>query len=102
VALSIPICGRCERILGVRDPAAVNLDEFVAMPLCFWPVQHLCAPVSPWLLLAFGFLLFRLFDVWKPFGIAAVQRLPGGWGIVLDDLLAAIFAAVSCALVHLL
>jgi phosphatidylglycerophosphatase A len=102
VVLSIPVCGRCERILGIPDPGAVNLDEFLAMPLCFWPVQHLCGPISPWLLLPLGFLLFRYFDIRKPLGISSIQRLPGGYGIIFDDLLAASYvSALVCLAVCL-
>jgi phosphatidylglycerophosphatase A len=44
-----------------------------------------------------GFALFRLFDIAKPFGISRLQRLPGGWGVVIDDLAAAL---VACAVLH--
>ena len=44
-----------------------------------------------WLL---GFILFRLFDIWKPFPIRHLEKLPGGWGIMADDWLAGIYAAI--------
>jgi len=44
------------------------------------------------LFILLGFLLFRLFDITKPFGIKALEKLPGGFGIVLDDVMAAIYA----------
>ena len=47
---------------------------------------------DPWPLLPFA--LFRLFDIWKPGPVDAAQRLPGGWGIVMDDVLAGILAAL--------
>ncbi|MDR3316726.1 MAG: phosphatidylglycerophosphatase A [Puniceicoccales bacterium] len=95
VVISLWICGRCERILDTEDPAAVNLDECVAMPLCLWPAEYLFGlrVLSPWILLPVGFLFFRFFDIYKPFFINSLQRLPGGWGIVLDDLAA---AAIGC------
>jgi phosphatidylglycerophosphatase A len=42
-----------------------------------------------------GFLLFRLFDITKPFGVKALEKLPGGFGIVLDDVMAAIYANLA-------
>jgi phosphatidylglycerophosphatase A len=70
----------------------------VAIPLCFlgWPA--LVAVVPVWVALLAGFALFRLFDIAKPLGIARLQRLPGGWGVVVDDLAAALAA---CATLHL-
>jgi len=101
VWFAIAMCGEAEFRLGVRDPGEVILDEFVAMPLCFinWPAMQ----VGPWahwppigIYLA-GFALFRLFDITKPFGIKKLQDLPGGWGVVVDDLAAAL---LSCVVLH--
>jgi phosphatidylglycerophosphatase A len=47
-----------------------------------------------WTVLLAGFLLFRLFDIWKPFPIRRLEKLPGGWGIMADDWLAGIYAAI--------
>jgi phosphatidylglycerophosphatase A len=47
-----------------------------------------------WTVLLAGFLLFRLFDIWKPFPIRHLEKLPGGWGIMADDWLAGIYAAI--------
>ena len=41
-----------------------------------------------------GFLLFRLFDIWKPFPVRNLEKLPGGWGIMADDWLAGVYAAI--------
>jgi len=69
------------------------------MPLCFLGWQWL-PPDLPWLvLLLAGFGLFRFFDILKPLGINKLQSLPGGWGVVLDDVAAAL---ASCASLHLL
>ncbi len=98
--LSIPICGKAEKLLGKRDPGEIILDEFVAQPLVFLG--------TPWiltgsghlqdggilLLIASGFILFRLFDVTKPIGIKKLQSLHGGLGIVADDLAAAFVAGI--------
>jgi phosphatidylglycerophosphatase A len=48
----------------------------------------------PWPSLLAGFVLFRLFDIWKPWPIRKLEKLPGGWGIMADDWLAGIYAAI--------
>jgi phosphatidylglycerophosphatase A len=98
--LAVAICGEAEFRLGQRDPGGVILDEFVVMPLCFIGWQWL--PASwvndwPWAILLGGFGLFRFFDIAKPLGIARLQSLPGGWGVVADDFAAAL---ASCATLH--
>jgi len=95
--LAVAICGEAEFRLGRHDPGEVILDEFTAMPLCFlgWPAVAQVWP--PWAVFIGGFLLFRLFDIAKPFGIRKLQDLPAGWGIVVDDVAAALAA---CAVLH--
>ncbi len=92
--LAIPICGNAERILGKQDPGEIILDEFVAQPLVFLGVTWsfcLKPEISPQIpILAAGFILFRLFDILKPLGIRRLQFLPGGLGVVADDIGAAI------------
>ena len=70
----------------------------MAIPLCFlgWPA--LTATLPPWAVFLTGFALFRLFDITKPFGIGKLQDLPGGWGVVADDVAAAL---ATCATMHL-
>ena len=82
------------RDLGVADHGAIVIDEIVAfLPLCVF------ANKSP-LMLAVAFGLFRLFDIWKPFPIRQVERrVKGGFGVMIDDVLAAVYA---CAVVALL
>jgi phosphatidylglycerophosphatase A len=101
---AIAICGRAARVLGRKDPSAVIFDEYIAMPLCYWPLEQIFipSPVPLWALLLLGFGLFRLFDVRKPFIINSFQLLPGGYGIVFDDLAAALAAALSAAAILLL
>ncbi len=78
--------GREEARVGVRDPSSIVVDEVAGML-----VALLAAP--PGLGWALGlFLLFRVFDVWKPYPIHRLQDLPGGWGVVADDLLAGLYA----------
>lgn len=99
VYLAVGFCGEAEFRLGKRDPGSVILDEFVAMPLCMLGWQSLDGTAPRWLIFLGGFCLFRLFDVLKPFGISRLQDLPGGWGVVADDVAAALAACLS---LHLL
>jgi phosphatidylglycerophosphatase A len=96
--LAVVFCGEAEVRLGKTDPGEVILDEFVAMPLCFlgWHEVARVWPASA--VLIAGLLLFRLFDILKPFGIRQLQRLPGGWGVTIDDTAAALAA---CATLHI-
>jgi phosphatidylglycerophosphatase A len=76
-----------------KDPQAVVVDEVLGV----W-VTLAAAPALDWRYWVAGFALFRLFDIWKPFPIRAAERLPGGWGIVVDDLVAGLYGAVVLAL----
>ncbi|MEK7747590.1 MAG: phosphatidylglycerophosphatase A [Nitrospirota bacterium] len=78
--------------LGQKDPKSVVIDEIAAIFLVM-----LLIPAS-FLWQAFGFLLFRLFDITKPVGVREAEYLPGGLGIMADDLVAALY---SIALVWL-
>lgn len=96
--LAVGLCGEAEVRLGEKDPGRVVLDEFIVMPLCFLGWRALSGAPPLWAVLLAGFALFRLFDIWKPAGIGRLQRLPGGWGVVADDVAAALTA---CATLHL-
>ena len=89
VVLGVWVCGESARRLAVHDHPAIVLDEIAAMLL----LCVLLEPSVPWLLAAL--VLFRLFDIAKPWPIRAVDRkVSGGLGIMLDDVLAALFAAI--------
>ena len=88
--LGVAMCGEAEFRLGRRDPGEIVLDEFVAMPFCFLAWQPLTAVAPPWVIFLLGFGLFRFFDILKPLGISRLQSLPDGWGVVADDLAAAV------------
>jgi phosphatidylglycerophosphatase A len=98
--LAVGICGEAELRLGRHDPGEIILDEFVAMPLCFLGWRMIAAPgFLPFLgLLIAGFALFRFYDIQKPLVINSLQKLPGGWGVVIDDTAAAL---ATCATLHL-
>lgn len=95
-----------EKVLDKKDPGSIVIDEITALPLAFLPAVLLTASGSVTLepakfftgkliiLPILTFALFRFFDIAKPLGIARVQKIPGGVGLVLDDFLAAIPAAL--------
>ena len=89
--LAVPLCTVTERQLGKKDSPAIVLDEIVAFPLTMFLV-HWSLPT-----LILAFVLNRFFDITKIWPCHSLQSLSGGWGIVLDDLVAAIY---SCALLH--
>jgi phosphatidylglycerophosphatase A len=94
VALAaIFICGAAAAMLKKKDPSEVILDEMAAMPLVFFlnPNLHLGSKLGVFIVLL-GFGLFRFFDIVKPLGIRWIERIPGGIGIVMDDVVAAIYA----------
>ena len=88
-AFAIWCGGEAATIMHHRDPPCVVIDEIVAVPLA------LAGLGTVWWTVAVAFVLFRLFDIWKPTPIRQVQRWPGGVGIVADDLLAAAYACVA-------
>jgi len=88
VLIGVPICAWACRHFGRHDPGSVVYDEIVAMGLTFTFTDLTLATGTA------GFLLFRLFDIWKPWPIRAFEKLPHGWGIMADDLLAGVYAAL--------
>lgn len=88
-ALAIWVSGQAAEELGQADPPSVIVDEFVGM----W-VAALAIPFQLYDLAAV-FLLFRLFDVLKPVPLPRLERLPGGFGIVADDLAAGLLARAT-------
>ncbi|MDT8439535.1 MAG: phosphatidylglycerophosphatase A [Wenzhouxiangellaceae bacterium] len=83
----VPICNRASRALGVHDHGGIVIDEIAAI----WLVLALMPADWRWWLAAF--VLFRVFDVLKPWPIGWLdRRVHGGLGIMLDDLVAALFA----------
>ena len=80
--------GEAEHVLG-HDANPIIIDELIGQTIALFMVHK-----SP---LAFfvSFALFRVFDVLKPFGAREIQRLPGGWGVVMDDVIAGIVACLA-------
>ena len=107
IGLSVWLCGVAEKILKQKDPPSVVLDEIIALPFCFlpwviqawWP-QHSLPSLETFFsgrglrMSVVILILFRIFDILKPWPIHQSQRLPGGWGITIDDVLAAFYVAL--------
>jgi phosphatidylglycerophosphatase A len=81
--------GETARRSGIKDPQFVVVDEVVGQWLALAGARSF--NWKSWLA---AFLLFRLFDIWKPFPVRQLESLPGGTGIVADDLMAALYAAL--------
>jgi phosphatidylglycerophosphatase A len=80
---------RAERALARKDPGPIVIDEVLGMLLT---LALLPASVS---VVAAGFVIFRIYDVLKPFPVGRLERAPGGFGIMLDDTLAGVYANVT-------
>lgn len=74
-------------VFGSDDPSAIVLDEVVGMLLAVALVPR---PTLPWVVAAF--LLFRIFDIWKPVPCRQLERIHGGYGVFLDDVVAGLYA----------
>ena len=84
------LCAGVDRRHGRQDPGEVVMDEFAAQALTFLAVpllvsRNLCGWESL-VIAAFGFLVFRVFDILKPGPIRKLERFPAGWGVLADDL----------------
>ena len=112
---SVYFCTKAEIILEQRDPVSVVIDEIIAVPVCFsgWvtAIYFSTGKMPDWsyffssenVMWSVGIvLLFRIFDIAKPWPIGQSQELPNGWGVTIDDLLAAIYVNVIVGLYVLL
>ncbi|MGD0907839.1 MAG: phosphatidylglycerophosphatase A [Candidatus Acidiferrales bacterium] len=89
--LGVYVADRAAKYTGKKDPQFVVVDEVSGQMITYF------SPLSvlnwkTWLL---GFILFRVFDIWKPFPARQAESLPGGWGIMADDWIAGIYAALG-------
>jgi phosphatidylglycerophosphatase A len=114
-AVGLWAAGRAAEFFGTKDPQKVVIDEVSGQQITlllggFWPVMTSTADrlgnshplgmrvltAGPnWKYLLLGLILFRVFDICKPFPVRQAESLPGGWGIMADDWLAAIYAALG-------
>jgi phosphatidylglycerophosphatase A len=112
LALSVWLCGVGEKVLNAKDPGSVVFDEIAVIPVCFlgWlaiqihktgslPAPEIFFSKPNWVMTLGVFAAFRFFDVLKPWPVRQSQSLPGGWGVTIDDFLAAVYVnAVILAL----
>jgi len=94
--LGIWASGRSIPLLGNEDPSEAVVDEVLGqlVTFCFVPLG------IGWPFIVAGFLLFRLFDIWKPYPIDQLQDLHGGLGICADDLVAGVYAGICLAVIY--
>jgi phosphatidylglycerophosphatase A len=87
-AASIYVAQRAEALYGKTDDQRIVIDEIAGFQVAMLPVTitglHLCV----------AFVLFRIFDIWKPFPLDRFQKFKGGWGVVADDLGAGCYAGL--------
>ena len=83
-------------LLGNTDASQAVVDEVIGQLTVFLFIPF----TGSWVLIGAGFLLFRLFDIWKPFPIDHLQDLPGGIGVVADDIAAGIYAGIVLSVIH--
>ncbi len=88
IPLGCFLCSKAEGYLGKSDAAPIVLDEWIG-----YLTSVAALPYGPWTLWG-GFFLFRLFDISKPPPIRQIQSLGGGWGVMLDDVLAGIYTNI--------
>ena len=112
-AIGVWSASRAESYAGIEDPQFVVIDEVAGqhlallLPLIPIALPHLTAHMDlsvftiffalslvNWKYLLLGFILFRVFDIWKPWPMRRLEKLPGGWGIMADDWMAGIYAAI--------
>jgi len=86
---------RTERLSGKKDPGKVVIDEVAGQFIALLPVPFLINPA--WWSMILAFVLFRVFDIVKPYPARKMESLPGGLGIMADDIVAGIYAAVGVA-----
>jgi phosphatidylglycerophosphatase A len=101
-ALGLSIAGigaatEAEKFFGRTDPPQVVIDEVVGQMLAF-----VIRPEAGWKWWIAGFLLFRAFDVIKPFPARRAERLPGGWGIMMDDVIAGAYSLAALTALELI
>ena len=89
--VGVAVSGPVSRALGSEDPGCIVIDEVAGqLVACAGAVLVPGPPFWAW---AAAFVLFRAFDILKPLGIGRIQNLPGGWGVVADDVLGGLYAA---------
>ncbi|MDC4714527.1 phosphatidylglycerophosphatase A [Acinetobacter baumannii] len=99
--VGIYICGQTAKVINVHDDGRIVWDEFAGQSITFIPLLYL--QQINWIWVITGFILFRIFDVWKPWPIRVIDRqVHSGFGIMLDDIIAGVWAALcTLIIIHL-
>ena len=88
--LGVLVAAETDRVYGTSDNGMIVIDEVVGLWIAMWGLPFTFQTA------VLGFILFRLFDVVKPFPVRWIeQRVPGGWGVMLDDVSAGIYTQIS-------
>jgi phosphatidylglycerophosphatase A len=90
--IGVRVARKTAEYLGTEDPQCVVIDEVSGQH--FTLLLGAGLNLFNWKCLLLGFILFRVFDIWKPFPVRQLEKLPGGWGIMADDWMAGIYAAI--------
>ncbi len=99
IALSLWAAPASEKLYG-EDPPQFVMDEAAGQTLTFLIVNFHYSFSQDIVILAAGFILFRIFDILKPLGINKLQKLKGKYGVLLDDLLAGFYALIILEILH--
>jgi len=101
--IGIWAASRAERLFGKKDPSEVVIDEVVGqlITFAFVPPLFIGGPSYPAKIVV-GFILFRAFDIVKPYPIRQLEKLPSGLGIVVDDIAAGFYAGTALAIINAL
>ena len=88
---AIPVCGVAEKLLGIRDDGRISADEWMLFPIAVVGIPILDLP---WWMMVVFFSVVRIVDIIKPQPAKSLQSLPGGRGVVADDLVANLYSLV--------
>lgn len=94
--LGIWAAGHSTKLFKHKDPSQAVVDEVIGQLLTFLFIPF----TFSWKMILAGFLLFRLFDIWKPYPIDSLQNLPTGIGVCADDILAGVYAGVILYIIY--
>ena len=90
---AIPFVKKAMKDTGTEDPGWIVIDEVCGIFMTFAFIRPEWILNAPWILII-GFALFRFFDILKPLGIHKMEKLPGAWGVMADDLLGGLYAGL--------
>ncbi len=94
-------CGPAQKILGKKDDSRIVIDEAAGMLIALWAINP---PLGshPYIHIVIAFVLFRFFDILKPYPLKKLESLPGGIGVMADDIAAGIYANILTRIVLLM